>query len=694
MADISIPGVTDKYGTNSTIEKLMAVERTPLIREQEKLETYKDQQNNWRTINKQMSSLRESARQLYSFDNPFNSKLAESSQPDAVEATPNRNASVGSFTIRVDQIATSDRFLSGNIEKNYQVPEGKYTFTVNDKSVSFNWKGGKIADFVTSLNRRGNNLIKASLIGVSSKEQSLLIESLKTGKENQLIFEDAALDLALKTNIVEDTGINRDTVLVKNTSDLSKTTGMVFSAVRINNGEISVPAKNGFELKLADSVSENSANEINFTVMIESEEDFPNEEVPDSIGSGSSAIEFGIQSEPVLPDSPMINFKGIIVYNESSEFSLPSSAAGLETENELPAVTVDSSVVYLKTSEGKEIPLDKIRNDNEKQNFTVSISDYPDAESIIIRNKNSEKTVHVSFPVATDTSLQANGFEPLNPIARADDAKIRYEGITMYRSENTIDDIVPDITLNLLDTTDRNAKITISPDVETSKEAIISLVGNYNRVLAEINILTQNKPEIVTELEYFDSDEQEAAMNRLGTFSTESSLTTSKSSLQRIIANTYPIPDSSVTMLSQIGISTNAASGSTGYNASRLRGYLEINEETLDKALENQIDDIKNLFGYDSDGDLIIDTGIAYLMEQHLQAYVQTGGIIATRISNLDSKINSSESTISSLETKLEDKEREYRTKFGNMESSLASLESQSNSITNFVNQQNNSRSR
>ncbi|MCQ2612871.1 MAG: flagellar filament capping protein FliD [Treponemataceae bacterium] len=693
MADISIPGVTDKYGTNSTIEKLMAVERTPLIREQEKLETYKDQQNNWRTINKQMSSLRESARQLYSFDNPFNSKLAESSQPDAIEATPNRNASIGSFSIRVDQIATSDRFLSGNIEKNYQVPEGKYTFKVNDKSVSFNWKGGKVSDFVTSLNRRGNNLIKASLIGVSSKEQALMIESLKTGKENQLVFEDAALDLALDTNIVEDTGINRDTVLVKNSSDLSKTSGMVFAAVRINNGEISVPAKNGFELKLADSVSGNSANEINFSVLLESEEESVSAE-EESLDTTSQQEPFGIQSEPVLPDSPMINFKGIIVYNESSEFSLPSSSPFEQEENDLPAVTIDSSVVYLKTAEGKEIPLDKIRNDNEKQDFTVSLSEYPDAQSIVIKNKNSEKTVHVSFPVATDTSLQANGFEPLNPIERADDAKIRYEGITMYRSENTIDDIVPDITLNLLDTTDKNAKITITPDVETSKEAIISLVGNYNRVLAEINILTQNKPEIVTELEYFDSDEQEAAMNRLGTFSTESSLTTSKSSLQRIIANTYPIPDSSVTMLSQIGISTNAASGSTGYNASRLRGYLEINEETLDKALENQIDDIKNLFGYDSDGDLIIDTGIAYLMEQHLQAYVQTGGIIATRISNLDSKISSSESTISSLETKLEDKEREYRTKFGNMESSLASLESQSNSITNFINQQNNSRSR
>jgi len=37
MADISIPGVSNKYGTNETIQKLMEVERVPLTREQDKL---------------------------------------------------------------------------------------------------------------------------------------------------------------------------------------------------------------------------------------------------------------------------------------------------------------------------------------------------------------------------------------------------------------------------------------------------------------------------------------------------------------------------------------------------------------------------------------------------------------------------------------------------------------------------------
>ena len=71
MAGISIPGVTDKYKTNETVEKLMQIERIPLTREQQTLETYKKQQDAWRDVNRKVSSLRDSVKSLYSFENPF-----------------------------------------------------------------------------------------------------------------------------------------------------------------------------------------------------------------------------------------------------------------------------------------------------------------------------------------------------------------------------------------------------------------------------------------------------------------------------------------------------------------------------------------------------------------------------------------------------------------------------------------------
>ena len=100
------------------------------------------------------------------------------------------------------------------------------------------------------------------------------------------------------------------------------------------------------------------------------------------------------------------------------------------------------------------------------------------------------------------------------------------------------------------------------------------------------------------------------------------------------------------------------------------------------------IDEIKNLFGFDSDGDLIIDSGIGSKLDKHLTAYVQSGGIFANKNSTLDRQIKASEQKIARLETQLERKEAELKNKYGIMESTLNSLESQSNSLNNFTKQQ------
>ena len=166
MSGIGIPGVSDKYKTNDLVNSLVEVEKLPLKREQEKLETYKAEQANWRRVNQYMSSLRESTRSLYSFNNPFNERIAESSDERAITATAEREATVETFKIDVEQIATADRFLSGNIDKNTKIPEGTYQFKVGEKTITYRFKGGKISDFSEGLNKRGNGIIKSSIIGV------------------------------------------------------------------------------------------------------------------------------------------------------------------------------------------------------------------------------------------------------------------------------------------------------------------------------------------------------------------------------------------------------------------------------------------------------------------------------------------------------------------------------------------------
>lgn len=650
MSGISIPGVSDKYKTNDLVNSLVEVEKLPLKREQEKLETYKAEQANWRRVNQYMSSLRESTRSLYSFNNPFNERIAESSDERAITATAEREATVETFKIDVEQIATADRFLSGNIDKNTKIPEGTYQFKVGEKTITYRFKGGKISDFSEGLNKRGNGIIKSSIIGVSKDESALLLESLKTGEENKLILENDSLNLAIDLGMVQKIQ-GEKTPFAQN----------------INKN---VAPENKIEIPLPASIKNQTGFAVEFTVTTIPVED----------------ITIAWNNRPTGPELPFpgnIQFQDVVINNEESETTLPP-----EPPKELRFPVTDSSAIYIKKTDGTIIPLESIPQDNESKLYTINLNEMQDVESILVNNRNTGKQINLEGIAAYNIAANL-GYEPLHPVSVAQNAKFRYEGIPMNRPTNEIDDVVPHVKLELHSPTDRTASITIQNDTESAKDALITFVGNYNQLMAELNIVTQNKPEIVDELEYFTEEESEKAMERLGVFQSEFTLKSSKSSLQQIMTNSY-LPEDNVDIktLSQIGIATKTGV-SSGTSAAQMRGYMEIDEKKLDEALKNNMSEIKNLFGYDTNDDKIIDAGIAYKMDQTLLAYVQTGGILALKNSAIEKNISNTETKIERLEVQVANKEAELKRKYGNMESTLNNLESQSNSITNFANQYN-----
>lgn len=686
MAGLSIPGVNDKYKSNEIVEGLMKVERIPLTREQEHLDSIKKQQDAWRSVNQKMSSLRDSAKTLYSFDNPFNNKRASSTEEYAVTATAGREAAYESFKIDVITPATADRFLSAELDKGMKVPAGLYTYKTGDKQIQMNWKGGKIEDFVASLNKRGKDSIKASLIGVNKGKSALLIESLKTGADSKLIFEDAALPFALETNMIQKVLTKSETfgtTAAEIKSPLNAAAPeqeglpqISSDSVKISSGEISVPPRNGFTVSIPKNVTAGKDTVLSFTVKAKNVPD-----IADALNTKSA--------EPELPESGNVTFKNITIDNNKLSLELPG---GDTPRVPLEKIQTDS-VLYAHFSDGteREIKLSNSVYSEGGKEFKLSVSDYPGIDSIVMRNSNTGVEYSVSEISASDKNADT-GFSPVNAVSTAGDAVIKYEGITVTRPDNKIDDIIPHVTLNLFEKTDKTATIKIEPDKESAKDALIQFVGRYNQTIAEINILSQNRPELISELDYLSSDEEAEYKEKLGLFSNDFSLTNLKSSLQSIVSSTYSVTDDAeIKMLSQLGISTNATNYS-GYNPSKMRGYLEINEKRLDEALDGNLDEIRLLFGYDSDGDLIIDSGIASTLDRQLTAYVQSGGIIANKNSTLDRQIKASEQKIAKLETQLERKEADLREKYSQMESSLNSLESQQNSINNFSRQQSGNR--
>ena len=686
MAGLNIPGVTDQYNTNDTVEKLMKIERVPLTREQNQLESLKTEKNAWRDVNSKLSSLRDNTKTLYSFENPFNSKLTSSSEEYAVTAEANRSASIQSFKVDVLQAASSDRFLSDELENDFKVPTGTYTYKVGEKQITFNWKGGTLKDFAAAINKRGNNIIKASIIGASAGKKSLLIEAVPTGKENRLIFEDDAKTFAFDSGMVDKIKSETQTfassqneILPVNKIEYDEPAYMpVLSLTKTKfdeeNQNATVEPRGAYQVKIPEKILRDQSLHLQFTVAQKETEDI------------TPAINQTLL-QPELPDAGSAEFGGIVINNNESDTNLnlpkepPAPLEPVLTNSVLYAVMEDGSekeIPYTPAEEGKAAQID------------IKLAEYPGIKALAVRNLNTGTTLEVSSISALDP-VKDLGYGPKHPVSTADDAIIKYEGITITRPSNKIDDVVPEITLNVHDKTEKTATIAVKPDVDSSKNAIIEFVGKYNQAVAELNILSQNKPEIIEELDYLTKDEQEAEQKKLGLFQSDFSLTNIKSNMAATISARYMFSDSAeITMLSQLGIATNAGGYSGGYSQSKLRGYLEIDEKKLDDALANHLDDIKMLFGYDSDGDLIVDTGIAYKLDKQISAYTQTGGILAMKTSSLDSKIKSSETKITKLESQMEKKEAELRSKYSQMEGSLNSLEAQQNTISNFTKQQQN----
>lgn len=134
-------------------------------------------------------------------------------------------------------------------------------------------------------------------------------------------------------------------------------------------------------------------------------------------------------------------------------------------------------------------------------------------------------------------------------------------------------------------------------------------------------------------------------------------------------------------LLAQIGISTNVSKSYSGFNISKLRGYLEIDSGVLDNALTKDLQAVRDLFGYDTTGNLVVNSGVAYEVDRYLKAYNQVGGIIATKEQSYDQSIKQENQSISNLKQQLTQKEQELKAKYGQMQGAIAQLQQNSKAL-------------
>ena len=645
MSDISIPGFSNQNSTIDTervIADLLELERIPITRIESSINEYEQQKEIWQDISRGVTQLADNAALLFNFQNPFSDRVGTSSNEDALTLTVARGTDESTHHIEIVQNAGRDRFLSNDIARDYQVSPGTYTFMVGEKEVSLNFAGGSMRSFSRRINAIDPQTLTTQVVQKSDVADTILFESQIYGKNNTLAFLDHALQFAQEHGVVAYQEIQE------------------FK----NNQEYTVTPATEVDITLNEEISLNNAQfQLSFTALLENTNNTPLEQ-------------FAIQS------SGSITLQNVTVPNVHSTIPL-SKAETVIVDNSHP------TFMYLVLKDGTDIPIGDIESHSEPYDIHIALpaTDSP-LTALTIRNENTHQILTVSdIRISRESDRM---YRPLHALEEARDAIVKLDGIEVIRSENTITDLLPGVSLDILATESKELEISIAPDYENVKNSIINFVGSYNQLIRDLNILARNNEQIIDEIEYFTDEEREQARARLGIMQGETALTQLRSQLINFTQNPYPTSAGrEINLLSQIGIATNAAGvNSGGFSQSRLRGYLELDESQFDAAIKEHFDAVKELFGNDTDQDLVVDSGLAYQIDGYVDLYIQNGGVIQIRTNGLDNRIEQSNTRLTTHNEKLETYERKLRSDFGRMQGALNSLDDTTRSLDNLQTQQ------
>jgi flagellar hook-associated protein 2 len=655
---VSMPGVNSRFNTEKLIEETMKAERIPLERMKDEKESYAEKKRVWNQVSQKLSELAKRSEKLYGFQNPFKEFVAESSSSSLLTATANRNAEEGIHKVKVEQVASKDVFLSDSLPEDHQVPAGDYRFGLGDEEVTVSFDGGDLGDFVEEINNRAKELVSARTVRDTSDTRVLVLEGGKTGAQNTLSFSGAAEELAVDIGMLKRTRASGRS-LAPSKENVRPWKGDS-SGIEVSKGVLRVAPRSSARLRISPGMQISGNLKLNVEVRVE---DLPKEETEAPSPPPG----------PSIPAAGGVELEGIRIENSGTQVELP------EQEKPEPPKRVDTLEV-LAANGSRQLPA--LKDTTGTQTLTLTADQLPQTvSSIDIDNANTDRAVYLSGIELVDPDARGD-YAPANPVSTASDSRLKVDGVTITRSTNQIEDVIPGVTLQPQRAGEETAEVSINPDKEAIKNAIINFAGSYNQVLTDIHILTSNKESVIEEITYFDEKERQNAREKLGLFQGEATFMQLRNRLQRIITAPYDTSaGNQLAMLSQIGISSNASGFGGTVTRSRLRGYMEVNEQQLDKALDQHLPAIKQLFGRDDDGDLVVDSGLAYRMNQYVREYTKTGGIISTRIAGIDRKIDDTEEDMADMEDQLARKRQSLKRKYGRMESTIGRMEKNSSAI-------------
>ncbi|KMV29589.1 flagellar hook-associated protein FliD [Photobacterium swingsii] len=246
-----------------------------------------------------------------------------------------------------------------------------------------------------------------------------------------------------------------------------------------------------------------------------------------------------------------------------------------------------------------------------------------------IENKIDPIFVSLSGPQKPgDVSIHSN-------LQGAQDAEVKFGSMTLTSASNKMENVIDGMTLNLKAVGKVNVKV--EADQSGVKDTIKSFVDEYNKIIETVNTYTKS------------SEDGAAAL------SGNASVRSMVSRLRGVISDEYGA--STFSTLSQLGITTSR------------KGVLEIDNKKLDKAIEDDFEQVANLFvGTDTQ------PGMMDKMLVVLDDYHKNGGIYDQRTDQLEYNNKTLQKDREQLDERMKAKTITLRDYYARMDSQIANM--------------------
>lgn len=226
----------------------------------------------------------------------------------------------------------------------------------------------------------------------------------------------------------------------------------------------------------------------------------------------------------------------------------------------------------------------------------------------------------------------------------AADARIVVNGFTAWSATNTFADVLEGVTISAL----KDPEDPLAPVVETLTVAL-----DRAGVAARVKSFVNGYNEVVKAIRSVSS--YDTATRAAGALNGDATVRGIGSRLRAIIGSQAP-QAGGIGSLAQLGIST------------QRDGTLAVDAAKLDAALAGGFGDVAALFQGED--------GIAVRLEETLDAYLDSDGLLASRTRGLDRQLAQIGTERESLNTRLEKIEAQYRTRFAALDALVAQLQS------------------